>query len=136
MSNIQLNVLFKKMQKDDKKEVLQFHYMDSELPNAQELIDLSGSVVVLSLEAENTEKVAAQFKKVQKDDKKTLLEFNVNTSSKGKIDKFYPYSGTNVKLTIEPSQMSIEEFYKTSDEEEKEQEVTAEGQLSLEEVSQ
>lgn len=134
---IQLNVLFKKMQKDDKKEVLQFHYMDSELPDAQELINLSGSVVVLSLEAENTEQVAAQFKKVQKDDKKTLLEFNVNTSSKGKIDKFYPYSGTNVKLTIEPSQMSIEEFYKEPDgEKEEQQEEVPDGQLSLEEVAQ
>lgn len=134
MSNIQLNVLFKKMQKDDKKEVLQFHYMDSELPNAQELINLSGTVVVLKLESDNTEEVAAQFKKIQKDDKKTLLEFNVNTSSKGKIDKFYPYSGTNVKLTINPSQMTIEEFYAETDEEDEEE--VADGQLSIEEVTE
>ncbi|MFC0416292.1 hypothetical protein ACFFHH_12610 [Cytobacillus solani] len=35
---------------------------------------------------------------------------------KGKIDKFYPYSGTNVTLTMQPSQMTIEEFYKNDHE--------------------
>lgn len=34
MTNVKLNVLFKKMQKDDKKEVLMFHVLSDELPHA------------------------------------------------------------------------------------------------------
>ncbi|RPJ97266.1 hypothetical protein CW357_00955 [Rummeliibacillus sp. TYF005] len=111
MTNIQLNVLFKKMQKDDKKEVLMFHVLSDELPHADELLKMPGSITVLEIAKSELEPIAAEFANIQRDSKKTVLKFNVNADSKGKIDKFYPFAGSNVDLLIQPSQMSIEEFY-------------------------
>lgn len=136
MTNIHLNVLFKKMQKDDKKEVLMFHVQSDELPHADELLKLPGSITVLEIVGGEVEKIAAEFANIQRDNKKTVLKFNVNADSKGKIDKFYPFAGRNIDLIIQPSQMTIEEFYEKSDETEDEKEEAAEGQMSLEEVSQ
>lgn len=50
MTKIQLNVLFKKMQKDDKKEVLMFHVLSDELPHADELLKMPGTIVHLTVE--------------------------------------------------------------------------------------
>lgn len=49
MTKIQLNVLFKKMQKDDKKEVLMFHVLSDELPHADELLKMPGTIVHLTV---------------------------------------------------------------------------------------
>ncbi len=38
------------MQKDDKKEVLEFHVQGNELSNTQELVGLAGSIVILNVE--------------------------------------------------------------------------------------
>lgn len=132
MTNIQLNVLFKKMQKDDKKEVLMFHVMSDELPHADELLKMPGTIAVLKIEEENG--VGAEFVSIQRDNKKTVLKFNVKRDAKD-VSKLYKYAGSNVDLELQPSQMSIDEFYEESEEEEKEEEAT-DGQLSLEEVAQ
>ncbi len=67
MTNIQLNVLFKKMQKDDKKEVLMFHVQSDELPHADELLKLPGSITVLEIVDGDVEKVAAEFANIQRE---------------------------------------------------------------------
>lgn len=111
MSKIQLNVLFKKIQKDDKKEFLLFHVLSDELPHADELLKLPGTITLLTVEESETESIGAEFVSIQRDNKKTVLKFNVKRDPEGKVNKIYPFGGENVNLILEPSQMSIEEFY-------------------------
>lgn len=110
MSNVKLNVLFKKIQKDDKKEVLEFHVQGDELPHSDQIVELAGSIVVLEVEKTNAGKINAEFKTVQRDSKKTTLKFNVKGDSDEQMNKLYPYAGRSVMLQLEASQMSIEEF--------------------------
>ncbi|WP_242315895.1 hypothetical protein [Bacillus cereus group sp. BfR-BA-01355] len=111
MTKIQLNVLFKKMQKDDKKEVLMFHVLSDELPHADDLLKMPGTIVYLTVEKSDVEPIGAEFASIQRDSKKTALKFNVKGDTKDKINKLYPFAGENVSIILEPSQMSIEEFY-------------------------
>ncbi|PEK83559.1 MULTISPECIES: hypothetical protein [Bacillus cereus group] len=111
MTKIKLNVLFKKMQKDDKKEVLMFHVLSDELPHADELLKMPGTIVHLTVEKSDVEAIGAEFVSIQRDSKKTVLKFNVKGDTKDKINKLYPFAGENVSITLEPSQMSIDEFY-------------------------
>lgn len=108
---INLNVLFKKMQKDDKKEVLMFHVVSDELPHADELLKMPGSIVLLNVLESEAEAIGAEFVSIQRDNKKTVLKFNIKRDPEGKVNKLYPHAGNNVSLNLEPSQMSIEEFY-------------------------
>ncbi|PEL71152.1 hypothetical protein CN637_03900 [Bacillus toyonensis] len=116
MTKIQLNVLFKKMQKDDKKEVLMFHVLSDELPHADELLKMPGTIVHLTVEKSDVEAIGAEFVSIQRDSKKTVLKFNVKGDTKDKINKLYPFAGENVSIILEPSQMSIDEFYEESNE--------------------
>ncbi|MGH1142123.1 hypothetical protein [Bacillus pseudomycoides] len=111
MTNVKLNVLFKKMQKDDKKEVLMFHVVSDELPHADELLKMPGTIVLLSVEESEGEPIGAEFVSILRDNKKTVLKFNVKRDTKDKINKLYPFAGENVVITLEPSQMSIDDFY-------------------------
>lgn len=110
MTKIQLKVLFKKMQKDNKKEVLMFHVVSDELPHADELLKLPGTIVFINLGGTEA-KVGAEFVSIQRDNKKTVLKFNVKQNGKVNVNELYPFAGENVEITIEPSQMSIDEFY-------------------------
>lgn len=137
----ELNVLFKKIQKDDKKEVLEFHVQGDELPNSQELIEMAGNIVVFEIKGNEAGKINAEYKSIQRDSKKTALKFNIKGDSEDKVIKLYKQAGSNVTLFIEPSQMSIDEFYGDDDYEEnvnnanKEDSVQVnEGQLSLDEI--
>lgn len=71
-SNILLNVLFKKMQKDDKKEVLMFHILSEQSKYAAELLSLTGKMTVLTIfnEEEEYEPISAEFLNIQRDSKK------------------------------------------------------------------
>lgn len=111
MGEINLNVLFKKMQKDDKKEVLHFHVLSDELPHADELLKMPGTITLLSVEESKMEPIGAEFASIQRDDKKTVLKFNIKRDSKGQVSLLYPQAGNNVNLSLEPSQMTIDEFY-------------------------
>lgn len=111
MANVNLNVLFKKMQKDDKKEVLMFHVLSDELPHADELLKMPGTIVHLTVEESEVEPIGAEFVSIQRDSKKTVLKFNVKRDAKGKINQLYSYAGENVAIILEPSQMSIDDFY-------------------------
>lgn len=130
MSNINLNVLFKKMQKDDKKEVLMFHVVSDELPHADELLKMPGSIVLLTLIENDVEPIGAEFISIQRDNKKTVLKFNIKRDPEGKVNKLYPYAGANVDITLQPTQMSIEEFYE-NDHEGIEYKVDASGNVSV-----
>lgn len=110
MSAIKLNVLFKKIQKDDKKEVLEFHVQGDELPFSQDLVKLAGSIVVLNVENSEAGEINVEFKSIQRDSKKTTLKFNVKGDSEEKVLKLYPLAGRSVNLHMNPSQMTIDEF--------------------------
>ena len=107
MAEIQLDVLFKKIQKDDKKEILEFHVLGDEIDYKSELIGMAGGIAVLGIE---DVKLSAEFKSIQRDSKKVALKFEAKGDSEEKTIKLYPKAGFNVKLSLEPSQMSIEEF--------------------------
>lgn len=100
MTKIQLNVLFKKMQKDDKKEVLMFHVLSDELPYADELLKMPGTIVHLTVEKSDVEAIGAEFVSIQRDSKKTVLKFNVKGDTKDKINKLYPFAGEKMFLLL------------------------------------
>jgi hypothetical protein len=108
----ELNVFFKLMQKDDKKEVLKFEVMGNDNEQAgRDLFDMSGGIVVFSIEGCAAGEVSAEFKNIQRDDKKTALKFFIKGDSEEKAQQLYKLAGRNVKLSVQPSQMSIDEFY-------------------------
>lgn len=111
MTKVKLNVLFKKMQKDDKKEVLMFHVLSDELPHADDLLKMPGTIVYLTLEKSEVEPIGAEFANIQRDSKKTAIKLNVKSDAKGVVNQLYPFAGGNVDIILEPSQMSIDEFY-------------------------
>ncbi len=102
---VELNVLFKKLQKDDKKEVIEFHILGDDPKYQTELIGMAGGIASLDIEGI---KLSAEFKAIQRDSKKIALKFEAKGDSE--TVKLYPKAGFNVSLVLEPSQMSIEEF--------------------------
>lgn len=142
MSKIKLNVLFKKMQKDDKKEVLEFHVVGGTLPHTAELNEMTGNMVVLNVPQSKAGTFPAEFNKLQRDSKKAVLQFKVKGDSEEKSAKLYGYAGSNVELEMEPSQMSIDEYYE-GDHEGVEYTVSSDGtaevkpnQMSLDDVGE
>ena len=111
MATIKLNVLFKKMQKDDKKEVLEFHVVGGTLPHTAELNEMAGNMVILDVTDSKAGAFPAEFAKFQRDSKKTVLQFKVKGDSEEKSTKLYNYAGSNVELLMQPSQMSIDDYY-------------------------
>ncbi len=63
------------------------------------------------MEKSKAEPIGAEFVSIQRDSKKTVLKFIVKGDTKDKINKLYPFADENVSITLEPSQMSIDEFY-------------------------
>lgn len=109
-----MNVLFKSMQKDDKKEILKFEIKGSEdAGDEMELFELSGSIVVLSLEVGGDDvcgDLSAEFVSMKRDSKKTVMKFGIKGDKDDKVHLLYKFAGRNVTLGVAPSQMSIEEF--------------------------
>jgi len=134
MTNIKLNVLFKKMQKDDKKEVLIFHVLSDELPHADELLKMPGTIALITVEESENEALEAEFVSIQRDNKKTVLKFNIKRDAEGKINKLYPFAGGNVSLILQQSQISIDEFYE-DDHEGIEYKVDTDGNVSVDQIS-
>ncbi len=110
--DIQINVLFKKMQKDDKKEVLMFHILSDETKHAADLLRLTGKMTILTISDDEGpyEPIQAEFVNLQRDNKKTVLKFNVATEDVDRVNAIYPAAGTNISLLIQPQQMSIDEL--------------------------
>ncbi|WP_240479648.1 hypothetical protein [Paenibacillus wynnii] len=109
-----MNVLFKSMQKDDKKEILKFEIKGTEdASDEMDLFELSGSIVVLNLEVGGDDvcgDLSAEFISMQRDSKKTVMKFGVKGDKDDKAQLLYKFAGRNVTLGVAPSQMSIEEF--------------------------
>ncbi|MEB9135759.1 hypothetical protein P4H40_27805, partial [Bacillus cereus] len=57
------------------------------------------------------EPIGAEFANIQRDSKKTAIKLNVKSDAKGVVNQLYPFAGGNVDIILEPSQMSIDEFY-------------------------
>jgi hypothetical protein len=112
MSKTELNVFFKMQQKDDKKEILKFEIKGNDDENsANALYPLAGSIVVFNIEGCKAGETTAEFMNIQRDSKKTSLKFAIKGDSEDKAQELYKYAGRNVKLSVQPSQMSLEEFY-------------------------
>lgn len=111
MTKIQLNTLFKKIQKDDKKEILEFHVQGSELPHSNDLVRMAGTISIININESEAGDISAEFASLQRDSKKTTLKFNIKGDTDGKIIKLYPHAGSSINLSLQPSQMSIDEFY-------------------------
>lgn len=109
-----MSVLFKSMQKDDKKEILKFEIKGTEdVGDEMDLFELSGSIVVLSLEVGGDDvcgDLSAEFVSMQRDSKKTVMKFGIKGDKDEKAQLLYKFAGRNVTLGVAPSQMSIEEF--------------------------
>ena len=143
MAKVELSVLFKKIQKDDKKEVLEFHVQGEELPSSQELVNMAGGMAHLSLQVDkqDIENFPAEYKNIQRDSKKTKLLFNIKGDTEDKVIKLYPYAGHNVTLFVEPSQMSVDEFEEMEEvhegipyQVERDGTVQVEGQVSMDDI--
>ncbi|CAM3879165.1 hypothetical protein COLU111180_12190 [Cohnella lubricantis] len=111
MSKTTLNVLFKKMQKDDKKEVLVFQVNGDELESAQTLVELAGGIVTMDIEGCDAGEIMAEFASLQRDSKKTALKFHIKGDSEEKAIPLYRFAGRNVTLNLQASQMSIDYYY-------------------------
>jgi len=107
MPKVELDVLFKKIQKDDKKEILEFHILGDDVKYKSELIGMAGSIVIIEI---GDVKLSAEFKSIQRDSKKVVLKFEAKGDSEEKTIKLYPKAGFNIKLLLEQSQMSIEDM--------------------------
>lgn len=111
MAKTELNVLFKKMQRDDKKEVLKFEIKGDSEQASNVLYELAGDIVNFEIVGCDTGPVTAEFAKINRDSKKTVLDFSLKGDREEKALMIYKYAGHNVTLIIEPSQMSLEDFH-------------------------
>jgi hypothetical protein len=113
MSKTQLNVFFKMQQKDDKKEVLKFEIKGQEDGDTATtgLYALAGSIILFEIGGCAAGETSAEFMNIQRDSKKTTMKFAIKGDSERKAQELYKYAGRNVNLSIQPSQMTIEEFY-------------------------
>jgi hypothetical protein len=127
-----IKVLFKSMQKDDKKEVLKFEIKGQEDAAAEaELFALSGSIVVIEITGCEAGEVTAEFMNIQRDSKKTVLKFAIKGDIEEKAQQIYKFAGRNVELGVQPSQMSIEEFRGEDEHEGLEYDVHHDGTVSV-----
>ncbi|MEK5330274.1 hypothetical protein [Lysinibacillus sp. FSL W8-0992] len=139
MANVELDVLFKKIQKDDKKEVLEFHILGDDVKYKSELIGMAGSIVIIEI---GDVKLSAEFKSIQRDSKKVVLKFEAKGDSEEKTIQLYPKAGFNIKLLLEQSQMSIEDLDDGEDQEGVKYTVNSDGttevveQLNMEDIVQ
>lgn len=115
MAKVELNVLFKKMQRDDKKEVLKFEVKGDTEQKTAMLYELAGNIVNFEIDGCEAGMITAEFAKINRDSKKTVLDFNLKGDSEEKALKLYEFAGHNVTLMVEPSQMSLEDFYEETD---------------------
>lgn len=119
MQRTKLNVLFKKMQRDDKKDVLKFEYKGSpddprdekgnptKITLPQTVYAMVGEMVNIEIEGVDCGPVTAELSKANKDSKKVVLDLNLKGDSSDKAVDLYRVAGQNVKLIIEPSQSSL-----------------------------
>lgn len=104
---IELHVLFNKMQKDSKKEVIEFHFTEEKLPQAQRLMEMAGESTFVEIDGH---RLATKFTKLQKDSKKTVLQFEIDDDKPDAMFYFYSTVGGKIDILLEPAQMSTDEI--------------------------
>jgi uncharacterized lipoprotein YajG len=144
MTTTELSVFFKMQQKDDKKEVLKFEIRGQEddgETTANDLYALAGSIILFDIDGCAAGETSAEFMNIQRDSKKTTMKFAIKGDSEKKAQELYKYAGRNVKIKVQPSQMTIEEFYEVDEHEGIEYSVDSNGnvkvpkdQMSMDEV--
>jgi hypothetical protein len=116
---VEMNVFFKMQQKDDKKEILKFEIKGSDSEKkSNSLYELAGSIIVFKIEGCAAGEVTAEFMNIQRDSKKTALKFAIKGDSEEKAQELYKFAGQNVKIDVNPSQMTIDEYYGDADDHE------------------
>jgi hypothetical protein len=106
-------------QKDDKKEILKFEIKGSDSEKkSNALYELAGSIIVFKIEGCAAGEVTAEFMNIQRDSKKTALKFAIKGDSEEKAQELYKFAGQNVKIDVNPSQMTIDEYYGDADDHE------------------
>lgn len=106
---IEIKAHFNKQTKDSKKESLEF-WVTGDDEKRRELTDMTREVVILQIVGHDTE-LTAEFKSTTKDSKKTKLVFIIKgDTSADQAFEFYKHTGSDLTLSIKPSQMSIEDF--------------------------
>lgn len=65
-----------------------FHVLSDELPHADDLLKMPGTIVYLTVEKSDVEAIGAEFVSIQRDSKKTVLKFNVKAIRKIKLINF------------------------------------------------
>src|SRR5690625_1859441 len=93
MPKIELDVLFKKQQRDDKKEVLDFHVMGEKLSHSDELVMMAGNMALLHVHDSETDPIPVEFKSIQRDSKKTVLKFEAKGDTQEAMIKLYEFAG-------------------------------------------
>lgn len=128
MPKTELNVFFKMQQKDDKKEILKFEVKGNDQEQATNpLYPLAGSIIFFEIEGCKAGEVPAEFMNISRDSKKTALKFAIKGDSQEKAQELYKYAGNNVKLSVQASQMSLEDFYNEGDDDDDREESNHEG---------
>lgn len=110
MSKTKLNVLFKKMQRDDKKDLLKFEYTvsdDNKNEDPKILYTLAGELINFEIQGCEAGPLTAEFSNVNKDSKKISCDFVLKGDSEVKALELYKFAGKSVTLLIEPSQSSL-----------------------------
>lgn len=89
-----------------------FHILTDETKHAADLLRLTGKMTILTIsDGEGPyEPIQAEFVNLQRDNKKTVLKFNVATEDVDRVNAIYPAAGTNISLLIQPQQMSIDDL--------------------------
>lgn len=140
MTTIKLDVLFKKIQKDDKKENLEMHIISDTVPYQNELMEMAGGMVVLQIS--ECKELPAHFKAMQRDSKKVTLKFEVKGNHTERILEMYKWAGGSTVLHLAQSQLSIDDVYEEPRDgldfnlDTSGVVTLAEGQLSIDEVEQ
>lgn len=114
---VQKSMFFKLQQKDDKKEILKFEIKgNASDQSSKDLHELAGNIVVFKIEGCAAGETTAEFVEIKKNSNKTDLKFALKGDSEEKAQELYKFAGQNVKIEINPSQMTLDEFYGDDDE--------------------
>ncbi|MDV2683757.1 hypothetical protein RYX56_05470 [Alkalihalophilus lindianensis] len=111
MSKQTLNVLFKKMQRDDKKDVLKFEIRskskEEKVKSPQAIQEMVGEMVNIEIEGTKCGPVSAELAKANNDGKKVVLDLNLKGDNADKAAGIFLMAGSDVTLHIEPAQTSL-----------------------------
>lgn len=123
------------MKKNSKHQVMKFTYNGEDREGkGKQLYEISGGIVVCQITGCDAGEFNAEFFEQKRTSKGFVMQMrikgDVNNERAGKI---YSYSGRNVELTIQPSQMSIDEFYGDDEDEGLEYSVNGDGTVEVNE---